>query len=168
MKMRNYYIALSAMVLACAPAMAGTQVTYALNMTGLNVTGGGDADGTASGTIQFDPDAGQITWSLNYSNLDDDITGWGFGLGDAGEGGGLGFMGNDSFPAGDGTYNGTANISAGNQNFLLGEGDGAFFVIRTSGFASGAVRDQLGTEIPAPGAACVLGLAGIAATRRRH
>jgi len=160
--------ALGALAVSCASAYAGGPVTYLLNMTGEQVVGGGDAGASATGTITFDAAGSLISWELDYFNLSHDVVGWGMGLGGAGAGGALGFMGNDGLPSGNGSYDDSSAQTAGNINFIIGQGDGAFFVIRTSGFTSGAVRGQLGTPIPVPGAACVLGLAGIAATRRRR
>lgn len=160
--------ALGALAVSCASAYAGGPVTYLLNMTGDQVVGGGDAGASATGTITFDAAGSLISWELDYFNLSHDISGWGFGIGGAGAGGSLAIMGNDSLSSGSGMYDDSSSQTASNINFILGEGDGAFFVIRTTGFNGGAVRGQLGTEVPAPGAACLLGLAGIAATRRRR
>lgn len=160
--------ALCALAMSCASAYAGGPVTYQLNMSGDQIVGGGDSTGTATGTITFDAAGSLVSWDLDYMNMSTDIVGWGLGLGSAGSGTTLGFMGNDGLPSGNGTYMDSSAQTAGNINFIVGQGDGAFFVIRTTGFTGGAIRGQLGTEVPVPGAACLFGLAGIAATRRRR
>ena len=167
MKMRNYGVALSAILLTCASAQAD-ELSFVLTMDGPSIVGGGDVDGTAMGTITFSPGTNQISWSLEYMNLDE-ITGWGIGLGAAGVGTATDVNINVGAPGGSGTYEGIANAATtATQNFILSQGDEAFFVIKTTRFPDGAIRGQLGTKIPAPGAMCVFGLAGLAAARRRR
>ncbi len=163
-------MALGVVAMTCASAFAGGPVSYAYDMDGSQVVGGGDVDGAAVGTMTFDAGSQLISWSITYTNLNA-VTGIGIYPGGVGQTGAIFIsMGGPGAtgPEGDGMLVGSAGFSAALINGALGAGENAYVQILTSGFANGAVRDQLGTEVPAPGALCVMGLAGIAATRRKR
>lgn len=166
MNKRSVGAALTALLLSCAAAQAGT-TQYALNLTGSNIVGSGDLDGIGVGTITFNPGAGTISWSITYANLDA-ITGWGIHQGGPGVNGSQAATSSAAAAAGMGVYSGSGNFSSGLQNAILSAGTNAYFIIKTSAFTGGAIRAQLGTPTPTPGAAGLLAIAGLAATRRRR
>jgi len=59
-----------ASLLFLAPSSAlATSATYTVNMSGAQEVGGGDPDGTATGTITLDDASGLISWSFVYANI---------------------------------------------------------------------------------------------------
>jgi len=61
-------VALTPLLLAPSSALA-TSATYTVNMTGAQEVGGGDPDGSASGTITLDDVSGVVSWSFTYANI---------------------------------------------------------------------------------------------------
>jgi CHRD domain-containing protein len=160
-----------ALLLASAPAWA-LSTTYSVIMNGANeVPGPGDPDGAASGTITLDDVTGQISWSFIYSNLgpvsDMHIHGPG---GSAGSAAGV-FVGlGAATTGGAGTLINSTTTTPANVAAIFANPTDFYVNIHTNpGFPAGAVRGQLGTVVPEPAPAALIGLGviAIAMSRRR-
>lgn len=66
--MRQIVLLAAFLLLAPSSALA-TSATYTVNMSGAQEVGGGDPDGTGSGTIMLDDVSGLISWSFVYANI---------------------------------------------------------------------------------------------------
>ena len=160
-----------ALFLATAPAHA-LSTTYALTMDGTQeIPGPGDPDGSATGSITLDNVTGDISWVINYTGLATvgamHIHGPG---GSAGSAAGV-FVGL-AITGSPGQLSGTTNTTPANINTIFANPTDFYVNIHTSDFSGGAVRGQLGTVVPEPEAAQLLGLGtvALAVTRRmrRH
>lgn len=65
---KRWLVVFAAFLLAASPAAALT-ITYSVAMDGTQEVGGGDPDGTASGTLTIDDATGNISWSFTYANI---------------------------------------------------------------------------------------------------
>jgi hypothetical protein len=157
-----------ALLLATAPAHA-LSTTYALTMDGSQeVPGPGDPDGAATGTITLDDATGDISWLINYTGLSTvtamHIHGPG---GSAGSAAGV-FVGL-AITGSPGQLSGTTNTTPANIDAIFANPTDFYVNIHTTEFTGGAARGQLGTVVPEPEAAQLIGLGTVAlAVMRRR
>ncbi|SRR5258705_5707896 len=161
-----------ALLLATAPAHA-TQITYGVTLLGANeVPGPGvnDPDGSATGTITLDDATGQIDWSITYSNLGP-LSGFhihGPG-GSAGSNAAVLVSLGTATSGGPGTLVSSTTTSTANVSSIFANPTDFYVNIHTTEFPNGAVRGQLGTIVPEPEAAQLIGLGTVAlAVMRRR
>jgi hypothetical protein len=137
-------------------------------MTGeQEVPGPGDADGVATGTLTIDDASGDISWSFSFANLLAPTA-----MHIHGPGGSAGSFA-DVFvnlgvasTSGLGTLISSTTTSATNAQAITADPTDFYVNIHNEGFPNGAVRGQLGTVVPEPGAALLV-LAGLAALALR-
>jgi len=158
--------AVALLLLAPSSALA-TSASYTVNMNGAQEVGGGDPDGSASGTITLDDVSGVVSWSFTYANInpptDMHIHGPSAPAGvNAGVFIGLGV----ATSGGAGTL--ISSLVHGNLaqvTQILNSPDTFYVNIHNGSFPGGAVRGQ----VPEPATALLLGagLAGLGAVGRR-
>jgi len=159
---------LLSLALAAAPAVALT-VVYSVTMTGAQVVGGGDPDGTATGTISINDDQSQVvSWSFTYANIAAPSY-----LILRGPFGQAGTNADVYLDLGVGTSGGAgtliASVISGASLSIVNALSTSFYLdVGNAEFPSGALRGQLGTIVPEPGVASLLIAAlGAAALHRR-
>ncbi|MEC9373981.1 MAG: CHRD domain-containing protein, partial [Planctomycetota bacterium] len=152
--------ALVALGITAAPA-AAIEMTFPLTFTGAEeVPGPGDSDGTATGTITFDRDAGTISWNITYNNITTPSA-MHIHPGAAGSSGGV-FVGlGVATTGGSGTLISSVNTSQANIDTILANPTGYYVNIHNADFGPGAIRAQIpalfqlcfcgANEVPGPG-----------------
>lgn len=156
-----------ALLLAAAPVHA-VSTTYVLTMDGSQeVPGPGDPDGSASGTITLDDVTGEISWSITYANLAAP-TAMHIHPGAAGSFGGV-FVGlGVATSGGPGTLISSTTTTPANIATIFANPANFYVNIHTGEFTAGAVRGQLGTVIPEPATAVLVGIGLLALVSRRR
>jgi hypothetical protein len=152
-----------ALLLATAPAYA-LSTTYVLTMDGAQeVPGPGDPDGTASGTITLDDSDGSISWSITYADITAPTAMHIHGpAGSAGSAAGV-FVGlGVATSGGAGTLISSTTTTPANVSSIFANPTDFYVNIHTGDFTGGAVRGQLGTVIPEPAPAQLIGLGALA------
>ena len=163
----------SALLLSTAPAYAVSN-TYVLTMDGAQeVPGPGDPDGSASGTITLDDGDGSISWSITYSAISAPTA-----MHIHGPGGSAGSQANVfvslGVAGGPGTLDSSTSTTPANVSSIFANPTDFYVNIHTGDFPGGAVRGQLGTLIPEPAPAQLIGLGALALgwmrrqRRRKH
>lgn len=171
---RFFAYALAAAALATSPA-AATTITYSLSMDGAQevpVPSAGDPDGTASGTLTIDDSTGVISWSFTYANIATPSAMHIHGpSAPAGTAAGV-FVGlGVATTGGPGTLISSVTTTPENAAAINANPSDFYVNIHNTPFPSGAVRGQLGTIVPEPGALGLLGLGLLGLIRvggRRH
>jgi len=153
-------------VALCAAQASAVVWTFNDPMTGSQEVpaNASPAFGNINGT--YDDVTNVITYSMTWSGLMANTTNAHFHAAAVGVAGGV-QIGPAGFPLGvtAGSFGGSHVLSGAQETQIL---SGLwYFNIHTSAFPSGEIRGQLNL-VPAPGAAAVLGFAGLLATRRRR
>lgn len=171
-------VALSVVLaLTMATTAMAVPTVYNVNFTGAQEVGGGDPDGSASGTITLDPDPGTygtISVNLVYSNLDT-LNGFHIHTGVAGVNGGIHIPLTLNTTGGAGTLVYTLNDSnwgtGGHPTWLdtqiaaiVANPTGYYLNLHTNEFGGGAVRAQL----PEPASLGLLSVGALALIRRNR
>ena len=167
-------------VLMIASSTLAAPTTFNLLFTGAQEVPNpqpGDPDGTASGTITFDPDAasspvyGEISWNVSYSNIDGSLNGFHIHTGTFGTEGGIIIGLGTQTSGGAGTLIHTYRDSNWNMewdkdeiNQSLANPEGFYLNIHSTSFPDGAVRAQL----PEPASLGLLLVGAMAFLRRRR
>jgi len=169
--MRRTLVALLSLLplaFAARPA-AALPVVYSVSMTGAQEIGGGDPDGTASGTISIDSTSGLISWSFTFQNIAAPTAMHIHGPnGPAGTNANI-FVGlGVNTSGGAGTLIDSLTTDPANATAINANPTDFYMNIHNGDFPNGAIRGQLGTVLPEPGVAHLLAAAlGLAALRRR-
>lgn len=154
-------------LLAAAPAAALT-VSYSVAMTGAKeAPAPGDPDGTATGTITLNDTTGDVSWDFVYANIDPPSA-MHIHAGAAGQANPPLIDLGVSTSGGAGTLIGSTTASTTTIANILADPTAFYVNIHNESFLGGAVRDQLGTVVPEPGAAALFGLTLAALVLRRR
>ena len=121
--------------------------TFAASLDGTQEVGGGDVDGTATGTISFNTRLNTVSWNISYSNIaapsDFHIHDGDFGAN------GPVFVGlGAATTGGAGTLVNTASTTEAKIDAILADVRGYYLNVHNADFPGGAIRGQL--ELPPP------------------
>lgn len=134
--------------------------TFPLKFTGNQETGGGDPDGTGSGTVTFDQSTNTVSWNITYANIATPTL-MHIHTGQDGISGGILINFGVATTGGPGTLVNSTATSAANINNILNNPVGFYVNIHNTPFPSGAIRAQIpkmyevalmgDQEVPGPG-----------------
>jgi hypothetical protein len=163
-------LAMMSLVGMCAltTSVGAAVVNYEANLDGLQVVPPNASPAFGQGQFSFDTGTGVLTvTSGSYQDLLGGATSISLnGPAAAGVNGVLiSALTLDTPGAATGTFSGAINLTAAQATALGNEQ--TYVIIRSQVFPSGEIRGQL-FQVPAPGAAALLGLAGLTALRRRR
>jgi hypothetical protein len=164
-------------ILVMASSAMAVQTVYNVTFSGAQEVGGGDPNGTATGTLTLDPDPGiygTISVNLVYSNLDT-LNGFHIHAGNAGVNGGIHIPLTLNTTGGAGTLNYTLNDgnwgTGGHPTWLdsqiaaiVANPTGFYLNLHTNEFSGGAIRAQL----PEPASLGLLGVGALVLIRRNR
>jgi CHRD domain len=124
------------------------QTTFAVSLDGAQEVGGGDADGTASGTVSFNTRLNTVSWDLTYANI---AAPSGFHIhdGDFGSNGPVFVDLGVTTTGGAGTLINTTTTTEAKIDAIFADVPGYYLNLHNAEFPGGAVRGQL--ELPPPG-----------------
>ena len=129
-----------------------SSATYLLQMDGDQVPGGGDVDGTATGTITLDVPTNEVSWNIAYENIQMPTAMHIHGP-NGGPGQSAGVHIGLNTAGGVGTLIGSVNpASVQDVVDVLVDPTDFYLNIHTSDFGGGAIRDQLGSTGSVSGA----------------
>lgn len=155
----------AAATLTLAFGTTAAEQTYNLSLSGdQEVPGPGDSDGLGNGTLTINDATGEISWSINYFNIAEPSAMHIHGPdGSAGSAAGV-FVGLGVAGSGTGTLAGSTTTSTANALAINTNPTDFYVNIHNADFGPGAIRGQ----VPEPGSAALLALAGMLVARRRR
>lgn len=130
-----------ATLLGSTPA-AAEQFYFRLELNG---GAGGDADGSAHGTLSIDSETGRIVWGLYYDGIASPSA-MHIHRGHAGESGAVVVPLNVESELGEGALTGSVTAQLDMVAEILAAPDGFYLNIHNGDFRGGALRAQLGNE----------------------
>ena len=161
---RGMAVATCAVVLLIGGAAQATIFDFQASLSGSQEVPPTPSLGTGTATIQFNDATNQLTLTGSYTGLLANVTASHIHMAPVGVNGPI-IITLTNTGGTSGTLTGAGVLTAPQVTALFSSG--LYVNVHTTAFAGGEIRGVI-TQVPAPGALALLGLAGIIGTRRRR